>query len=125
MWIAYWESQKSIEGGTSTPKPNINPLSQVSSAVEAAIARYSDSAEERDTVSCFLDLQDINESPMKMQYPVTLLLVLGHHVESESTYGISRNQTWRRRANLDQPCLSSNEGGGLRHFDAKCWGAPF
>ena len=47
-------------------------------------ARYSASAEDLDTVFCFLDLQDTNELPKKTQYPVVDLRVSGQSAQSES-----------------------------------------
>ena len=43
-----------------------------------AKALYSASAEDRETVACFLDFQEIMESPMKMHNPVIDLLVSRH-----------------------------------------------
>ena len=39
------------------------------------MARYSASAEDWDTIDCFLDFHDIKESPKNTQYPVVDLLV--------------------------------------------------
>lgn len=47
---------------------------QISSLVVAARAWYSASADKRETVDCFLDFQEINESPRKIQKPVMDLL---------------------------------------------------
>lgn len=49
-----------------------------------AKARYSASANERDTVACFLDFQLIKESPIKTQKLVTDLRVSGQAAQSES-----------------------------------------
>ena len=46
------------------------------SQVVVARARYSASAEDRLTVTCFFDFHEINELPRKIAKPVTLLLVL-------------------------------------------------
>ena len=48
------------------------------SHVATAMALYSASAEDLETVNCFLDFQDTKESPMKMLYPVTDFLVSEH-----------------------------------------------
>jgi hypothetical protein len=45
---------------------------------------YSAFAEERAIVVCFLDFQDIKESPKKTQKPKTDLRVFGQPVQSES-----------------------------------------
>uniref|UniRef100_A0A7N2R7Z6 Uncharacterized protein n=1 Tax=Quercus lobata TaxID=97700 RepID=A0A7N2R7Z6_QUELO len=58
--------------------------SQVISQHVEAIDLYSTSAEDLDTVFCFLDLQDIKVSPRKMQYPVKDLLVSGHPTQFAS-----------------------------------------
>ena len=55
------------------------------SQVTLAMALYSASAEERDTVCYFLDFQEINESPRKTQKPLIDLLVSGQVAQSEST----------------------------------------
>ena len=49
-----------------------------------AMARYSASAEERDTVVRFLDYQEIKESPSMVQNPVVECLVIGQLPQSES-----------------------------------------
>jgi hypothetical protein len=56
----------------------------ISSQQVAAIALYSASAEDLEKVCCFLDFQDIRESPMKMQNPVTNFRVSTHPAQSES-----------------------------------------
>ncbi|KAM7518901.1 hypothetical protein LguiB_017863 [Lonicera macranthoides] len=48
------------------------------------MARYSASADERETVFCRFDLQEINDDPRKIQYPVVDLRVSGHPAQSES-----------------------------------------
>ena len=45
---------------------------------------YLASTEDLETVDCFFDFHDTKESPMKMLYPVTDLLVLGHEAQSTS-----------------------------------------
>jgi hypothetical protein len=45
-------------------------FNQVISQQVEAIALYSASAEERDTIVCFFVFQDIGELPRSMQYPV-------------------------------------------------------
>ena len=49
------------------------------------MALYSASAEDRDTVFCFFDFQEISESPIKTQNPVVDRLVSGHVTQLEST----------------------------------------
>lgn len=52
------------------PMSASNQRSQTISAVVEVIGRYSTSAEERATASCFLLLQETSESPKKIQKPV-------------------------------------------------------
>ncbi|KAJ0754024.1 hypothetical protein HanPI659440_Chr09g0342361 [Helianthus annuus] len=54
------------------------------SQVAEHMARYSASAEDRETVFCFLLFHDTKELPRKMQKPVTDLLVSTHFPQSES-----------------------------------------
>ena len=46
------------------------------------IALYSASTGDLETVDCFFNFHETNESPMNIQYPVTDLLV--HTAQSES-----------------------------------------
>lgn len=62
------------------------PIIQTSLLVVEAMARYSASAEERDTVFCFLVRHDNNEAPSLMQYPVREQRLIGHAAQSESQY---------------------------------------
>jgi hypothetical protein len=48
-----------------------------------AIALYYASAEDLETVCCFLDFQEIRESPMKIQKPVTDFRVSTQLAQSE------------------------------------------
>ena len=50
---------------------------------------YSASVEDFETVCCFLELQETKESPMKMQKPLTDLLLSGQEAQSESTNPLS------------------------------------
>ncbi|KAJ0510573.1 hypothetical protein HanIR_Chr11g0542321 [Helianthus annuus] len=45
---------------------------------------YSASADERETMLCFLLFQETREFPRKIQYPVTDLLLSTHLAQSES-----------------------------------------
>ena len=45
---------------------------------------YSASAEDNETVACFLDFQEIGLPPMVMKYPLTDFLVVGQAAQSES-----------------------------------------
>ena len=56
----------------------------MSSQAVVAMALYSASAEDRETVACFLDFQEIRESPRKMQNPVTDLRESGQPAQSAS-----------------------------------------
>ncbi|CAL8988629.1 unnamed protein product [Prunus brigantina] len=61
-------------------------LSHTNSQVRDAMDLYSDSAEERDTIDCFLLFQDMGAPPRKMQNPVTDRLVVGQLAQSASQY---------------------------------------
>jgi hypothetical protein len=50
---------------------------------------YSASAEEQETVYCFLDFQEMRESPRKTQKQVTERLESGHPVQSLSQNALS------------------------------------
>jgi len=49
----------------------------LTSAAVRANALYSDSTEERETVNCFLEVQETTLSPKKMAYPDVDRLVSG------------------------------------------------
>lgn len=49
-----------------------------------AIARYSGSVDDRETMLCLFDFPNIKESLMKMQNPVTNRRVSGQPTQSES-----------------------------------------
>ena len=48
------------------------------------MARYSASADDLETLACFLDFHDMSYFPRKMQYPVTDLLVAPQPPQSKS-----------------------------------------
>ncbi|KAK4711461.1 hypothetical protein R3W88_005974 [Solanum pinnatisectum] len=60
------------------------PTNQMISATALAILMYSASAELLLIVCCFLDFQDIRESPSFTIYPITDFLVLRQVAQSES-----------------------------------------
>ncbi|PNX59426.1 hypothetical protein L195_g059683, partial [Trifolium pratense] len=68
-------SQKTLQEGTAISKALKSCFSHNNSEVTAANALYSASADDLDTVTCFFDLQDTKDSPMKMQNPVVDFLV--------------------------------------------------
>lgn len=53
------------------------------------MARYSDSAEDRDIVFCVLQRQEIREGPRKIQKPASDLQVSGQPAQSESQNPLS------------------------------------
>lgn len=61
-------------------------LNQVISELVMAMARYSASADERETTDCFFDFQEIKDEPRNMQKPETERLVSGQDAQSESQY---------------------------------------
>ena len=79
MCKAAWLSQnKETTWGCEILKSLKIDSNHIISQTTTAIALYSASADDLDIVVCFLDFQDINDSPKKMQYPVTDFLVSGH-----------------------------------------------
>ena len=50
------------------------------------MALYSTSAEDLETMNCFLDFHEIRESPKKIQYPVVDLLVSIQDAQFASVY---------------------------------------
>lgn len=82
--------------------------SQTSSQVVVAIVLYSASADDLDTVGCFLDFQEIKESLRKKQQPAMDLRVSGQVAQSES------EKAFKCRAEEEEkmrPC----PGVGLRY----------
>lgn len=67
------------------PRSFSNAIDHVNSQAVEARVQYSGSADDLDTVVCFLDFQEMIEAPRKQQKPVIDLLVSGHVVaQSES-----------------------------------------
>lgn len=62
---------------------------QTTSNVAFAIDLYSASADDLDTVCCFLDFQENNESPKNTQKPETENRVSGQVAQSESEKGLN------------------------------------
>uniref|UniRef100_A0A7N2REG5 Uncharacterized protein n=1 Tax=Quercus lobata TaxID=97700 RepID=A0A7N2REG5_QUELO len=68
------------------------------------MALYSASIENLEIVDCFFDFQETNESLIKMQYPVTDLLVSGKDAQFESLNPL----TWNSKlAEMKTPFLGS------------------
>ena len=61
----------------------------MSSLVTAATTRYLASVDERETIVCFLDFHEINDSPKKTQNPVTDLRVSTHPAQSKPLKALS------------------------------------
>ena len=61
-----------------------NQLNHVNSEHTRRMERYSASADESETVACFLDFQEIGLPPIVMKYPLTDRRVVGHAAQSES-----------------------------------------
>jgi len=64
-------------------KNNFNPL------VAVAIKRYSASAEDLETIVCFLVCQEIGDPPMETRYPVRDHRVIGQVSQSASQYALT------------------------------------
>ena len=79
MWRADWLSQNNKAGCLCSISKSFNKLiNHTNSHVALAIDLYSASIEDLETVHCFFDFQEIKDAPMKIQKPVTDLLVSGH-----------------------------------------------
>lgn len=61
----------------------------MTSQVVRAISLYSDSTDDLETTLCFLSFQDIGLLPMKTQYPLVDLLVIGKPAQSKSQYAVN------------------------------------
>ena len=61
---------------------------QVSSVAARARTRYSDSVLDRDTTCCFLEDQEISESPKYTQTPLTDFQSSGQEPQSASEYAV-------------------------------------
>lgn len=69
-------------------------INQTISHTATAIALYSDSADDLETICYFLDFQETKDSPMKTQYPVVDLQVLGHAAQFASANALICNSDW-------------------------------
>ena len=61
----------------------------MTSHVVVAMDLYLASAKDLETMDCFFDLHDVNESPRKTQYPVRDFLVSGHPTQLASQFAFS------------------------------------
>ena len=69
------------------------------------MALYFASAEDLETIDCFLDFHEIRESPKKMQKLVANLLVSIEDAQFASVYLLSENMTWMTKEYPDQDLL--------------------
>jgi len=67
-----------------TPNEARKSLTHTSSLTADVRERYSASADDRETVVCFLVFQDIGEPPSLIKYPVRDRREIGHAPQSES-----------------------------------------
>ena len=65
-----------------------------SSLVVIAMALYSASTNDLETIACFLVFQQTGELPSMMKYPVKDLLERGHPPQLESQIHIVANYSW-------------------------------
>lgn len=85
MCIVDWLSQNNVTGTTRLMCRSLNNEdNQTISHVAFAIDLYLASADDLDTMCCFLDFQEINESPKNTQKPETECRVSGQMAQSES-----------------------------------------
>ena len=90
MCSAAWLSQYNRTGLSCCTCKSFNRYnSHVTSHVVVAMDLYSALAEDLETMDCFFDLNDINESPRNTQYPVRDFLVSGQPAQSASQYAFS------------------------------------
>ena len=61
--------------------------------------RYSASADDLETVTCFLFFHDISDLLKKIQYPVTGRLVKGHRVQFASQYAVKCSGPFKENNN--------------------------
>ena len=73
-----------VELPTMTPNSQRRRRNQMISALADDIARYSASAEDLDTVVCFLHFHEIRESPRNIHHPVVDRQESGHPAQSAS-----------------------------------------
>ena len=64
-------------------------ISEQGQHVVIAMALYLASAEDLETIDCFLERQEMRESPRNMQKPVTERRVSEHPAQSESQKALS------------------------------------
>lgn len=83
--MADWLSQSNVTGTIRWMCRSLNKEdSHTTSHVALAIDLYSASADDLDTVCCFFDFQEINESPKNTQKPEIDRRVSGQVAQSES-----------------------------------------
>ena len=80
-WLSHLRGMERIEGACNSERSRV---SQESSAVTVLMDLYSALAEDKATVGCFLDFQEIGLPPSMMKYPLTDRLVQGHCAQLES-----------------------------------------
>ena len=84
IWIAAWLSENNKASFVwGIPRSWSKDFSQMTSHTTNAMALYSASTKDLDTVVCFFDLHDTKECPRKIYYPVVDLWVSGHLAQSE------------------------------------------
>ncbi|KAL4590284.1 hypothetical protein LXL04_003211 [Taraxacum kok-saghyz] len=81
----------SKNGEDEMPRLNIKWRSHTISHVTAAMALYSASVEDLETIFCFLVFQDMSRSPKNTQKPVMDLLISLQPAQSESLKALSCN----------------------------------
>ena len=92
IYNADWLSQFNSTGlRLVTPSSSNKRTTQATSAAAAAMARYSASADDLETVCCFLDFQVTGELPNNNTYPVTDLRESTQDAQSASENACSFN----------------------------------
>lgn len=104
MCKAAWLSQNSrVALGCFTCKSQRRKSNQTISHTTTAIELYSASANDLETIFCFLDFHETKESPKKIQKPIINLLVSGPDAQSTSAKALK----WLRTKCLELEYLSS------------------
>lgn len=85
IWIAAWLSHLSGIGVISViPNSLTKRVNHASSEHTLSMDQYSTSADDKETVACFLDFHEMGDRPNRIKKPLTDLLVIGHEAQSES-----------------------------------------
>ena len=115
MWIAAWLSQQRRAGWSWLMVKSFGkPTNHTNSLTKVAIVLYSNSAEDLEPVCCFLDLQEISDSPKNTQYPVIDLLVWTQREVATLFLQWSRNHEYSILSGKDLSSYYQRYGFGVK-----------